>query len=47
MDCQISVSEVEKASGAYKGMDKVAEVSHKLGLTSRVARLVPSAVVEG
>jgi RNA-splicing ligase RtcB len=44
---QVSVSEAEEASRAYKEVDKVVEVIHKLGLASRVARLVPMVVVKG
>jgi len=37
----------EEADPAYKNVDKVAEVSDKLGIATRVARLVPIAVVKG
>jgi tRNA-splicing ligase RtcB len=37
----------EEAAGAYKDVDKVAEVSNNLGIASRVVRLVPLAVVKG
>jgi tRNA-splicing ligase RtcB len=37
----------EEASGAYKDVDKVAEVSDQLGIASKVARLVPLAVIKG
>lgn len=37
----------EEASGAYKDVDMVVEVSDKLGIASRVARLTPLAVVKG
>lgn len=37
----------EEASGAYKDVDRVAEVSDQLGIASKVARLVPLAVVKG
>ncbi len=37
----------EEAAGAYKDVDKVAEVSDLLGIASRVARLIPLAVVKG
>jgi len=37
----------EEADSAYKDVDKVAEVSDKLGIATRVVRLVPLAVVKG
>jgi tRNA-splicing ligase RtcB len=37
----------EEASGAYKDVDRVATVSDQLGIASKVARLVPLAVVKG
>jgi tRNA-splicing ligase RtcB len=37
----------EEADPAYKDVDKVAEVSEKVGIATRVARLVPLAVVKG
>jgi len=37
----------EEASGAYKPCDLVAEVSHRVGIATKVARLVPIAVVKG
>jgi len=37
----------EEADPAYKNVDKVAEVSDKLGIATRVVRLVPIAVVKG
>ncbi len=37
----------EEADPAYKNVDKVAEVSDKVGITTRVARLLPIAVVKG
>jgi tRNA-splicing ligase RtcB len=37
----------EEAAGAYKDVDRVAEVSHNLGIASKVVRLVPLAVVKG
>ncbi len=37
----------EEAPGAYKDVDRVAEVSHQLAIASKVARLVPLAVVKG
>jgi tRNA-splicing ligase RtcB len=42
-----SVVLAEEADPAYKNVDKVAEVSDKLGIATRVARLVPIAVVKG
>ena len=37
----------EEADPAYKNVDKVAEVSDKVGIATRVARLSPIAVVKG
>jgi len=37
----------EEADGAYKSVDKVAEVSDAVGIATRVARLVPMAVIKG
>ena len=37
----------EEAPGAYKDVDRVAEVSHRLGIATKVARLVPIAVTKG
>ena len=37
----------EEAPGAYKDVDRVAEVSHKVGIALRVVRLVPMAVTKG
>jgi len=37
----------EEADPAYKDVDRVAEVSDKVGIATRVARLVPIAVVKG
>jgi len=37
----------EEADPAYKNVDKVAEVSDKVGIATRVARLMPIAVVKG
>lgn len=37
----------EEADPAYKDVDKVAEVSDKVGIATRVARLLPIAVVKG
>ncbi|RLI29557.1 RNA-splicing ligase RtcB, partial [Candidatus Bathyarchaeota archaeon] len=37
----------EENDPAYKSVDRVAEVSDKVGIATRVARLVPLAVVKG
>jgi len=37
----------EEADSAYKNVDKVVEVSDKIGIATRVARLLPIAVVKG
>jgi len=37
----------EEAPGAYKDVDEVAEVSHRLGIATKVARLVPMGVTKG
>lgn len=37
----------EEADSAYKNVDKVVEVSDKVGIATRVVRLVPIAVVKG
>jgi len=37
----------EEADPAYKNVDKVAEVSDKVGIATRVARLLPIAVAKG
>jgi tRNA-splicing ligase RtcB len=37
----------EEADGAYKNVDVVADVSDRLGIATKVARLVPLAVVKG
>ncbi|MCL6579958.1 MAG: RtcB family protein, partial [Candidatus Bathyarchaeota archaeon] len=37
----------EEADPAYKDVDKVAEVSDKVGIATKVARLLPIAVVKG
>jgi len=37
----------EEAPGAYKDVDRVAEVSHELGIATKVARLVPLGVSKG
>jgi tRNA-splicing ligase RtcB len=37
----------EEADPAYKNVDKVADVSHRIGITKHVARLIPIAVVKG
>lgn len=38
---------VEEAPGAYKDVDAVAEVSHKVGIATKVVRLRPIGVVKG
>ncbi|RLG02588.1 MAG: RNA-splicing ligase RtcB, partial [Thaumarchaeota archaeon] len=38
---------VEEADEAYKNVDIVAEVSHKAGIGTKVARLIPIGVVKG
>jgi tRNA-splicing ligase RtcB len=38
---------VEEAPGAYKDVDAVAEVSHKVGIATKVGRLRPIGVVKG
>lgn len=42
-----SVVLAEEADPAYKDVDRVAEVSDKVGIATRVARLVPMAVIKG
>jgi tRNA-splicing ligase RtcB len=37
----------EEADLAYKNVDKVAEVSDAVGIATRVARMVPMAVIKG
>jgi tRNA-splicing ligase RtcB len=37
----------EEADGAYKNVDLVAEVSHQIGIATKVARLTPLAVIKG
>jgi tRNA-splicing ligase RtcB len=37
----------EEAPGAYKDVDEVVEVSHKVGIGNKVARLIPIGVVKG
>jgi tRNA-splicing ligase RtcB len=37
----------EEAPGAYKDVDRVVEVSHQLGIATKVARLVPIGVAKG
>jgi tRNA-splicing ligase RtcB len=37
----------EEAPGAYKDVDAVAEVSHRVGIATKVARLVPIGIVKG
>jgi tRNA-splicing ligase RtcB len=42
-----SIVLAEEADSAYKNVDRVAEVSDKVGIATRVARLVPLGVVKG
>jgi tRNA-splicing ligase RtcB len=42
-----SVVLAEEADPAYKNVDVVAEVSDRLGIATKVARLTPIAVVKG
>ena len=42
-----AVALAEEADPAYKNVDKVAEVSHNIGIATYVARLVPLAVIKG
>jgi tRNA-splicing ligase RtcB len=37
----------EEADPVYKNVDKVVEVSHQIGIATKVARLVPMGVVKG
>jgi tRNA-splicing ligase RtcB len=37
----------EEAPGAYKDVDRVADVSHRLGIATKVARLAPIGVSKG
>jgi tRNA-splicing ligase RtcB len=37
----------EEAPEAYKNVDSVADVSHQLGIATKVARLVPIGVTKG
>lgn len=37
----------EEAPGAYKDVDRVADVSHKVGIATKVARIVPIGVSKG
>jgi tRNA-splicing ligase RtcB len=37
----------EEAPQAYKNIDEVVEVVHQAGLSQKVARLVPLAVIKG
>lgn len=37
----------EEAAGAYKDVEKVVDVTHQAGLSKKVARLVPLAVIKG
>jgi tRNA-splicing ligase RtcB len=42
-----SVVLAEEADPAYKNVDIVAEVSHKVGIATKIARMIPLAVVKG
>jgi tRNA-splicing ligase RtcB len=42
-----SVVLAEEADLAYKDVDRVVDVSDKVGIATRVARLVPMGVVKG
>ena len=42
-----SIVLAEEADSAYKDVDRVADVSDKVGIATRVARLVPLGVVKG
>jgi tRNA-splicing ligase RtcB len=42
-----SIVLAEEADPAYKNVDAVAEVSDRIGIATKVARLVPLAVVKG
>ena len=37
----------EEADPAYKDVDRVVEISDKIGIATRVARLAPMAVIKG
>jgi len=37
----------EEADSAYKNVDRVVEVSDKIGIATRVARLLPMGVIKG
>lgn len=37
----------EEASGAYKDVEKVVDITHQVGLSKKVARLIPLAVIKG
>ena len=38
---------VEETPDAYKDVDMVADISHNLGIATKVARLVPLGVIKG
>ena len=38
---------VEEAPQAYKDVDTIATISHELGISTKVARLVPIGVIKG
>jgi tRNA-splicing ligase RtcB len=37
----------EEAPGAYKDVDRVVEVSHQVGIATKVCRLTPIGVTKG
>jgi len=37
----------EEADSAYKDVDRIVEISDRIGIATRVARLAPMAVVKG
>ena len=47
MKCHSLRGIAEEASGAYKDVEKVVDVTHQAGLSKKVARLVPLAVIKG
>ena len=38
---------IEESPDAYKDVDMVADVSHKVGIATKVVRLVPLGVIKG
>lgn len=45
--CQSQRGIAEEAPMAYKNIDEVVEVVHRAGLSKKVARLIPLAVIKG